>query len=257
MDPCRDVETVRVMIQRALVEVQQDEWETIRDLQLCASAEVYDAVQQLCQSARPSERVLGVDILGQFGVRGKARPFDEPIRQLLLTMLDREADLEVLIALATALGHLQESRAIEPLCRLKDHADADLRQAVVFGLQGQEDARAVEALIDLSQDAAVDVRSWATFALGSQIEMDTEAIRDALLRNIDDEDEETREEALAGLAMRRDRRILERALADLASGAVEADFVVGEAFCEMLDALKDEISHELLAAALEQCNGVE
>ncbi len=76
-----------------------------------------------------------------------------------------------------------------------------------MGLQGFEDERAIAASIELSRDTDSDVRDWATFGLGSVIEADTEAIRDALYVRLDDSDETTRGEAMSGLAKRKDQRV--------------------------------------------------
>jgi HEAT repeat protein len=54
----------------------------------------------------------------------------------------------------------------------------------------------------LTQDTAPEVRDWATFALGTQIDLDTSEIRDALAARLNDPDEVTRAEAATGLSRR-------------------------------------------------------
>jgi hypothetical protein len=61
---------------------------------------------------------------------------------------------------------------------------------------------------DRCGDRDPDVRNWATFALGRQLEFDSAALRDALWEGVTDEVQDVREEAIAGLARRRDRRSL-------------------------------------------------
>jgi HEAT repeat protein len=84
-----------------------------------------------------------------------------------------------------------------------------VREGVVFGLLGHRDPQAISALILLSTDQDLDTRNWAMFGLGSQIDTDTPAIRDALASGLNDSDSEVRGEALVGLASRHDQRALE------------------------------------------------
>ncbi|MGH1556482.1 HEAT repeat domain-containing protein [Streptomyces sp. L7] len=90
------------------------------------------------------------------------------------------------------------------------HQDAEDRAEAAFGLAtavtGREDDPAVSALIRLTGDAEPDVRDQATFALGTLAPVDGPDVRDALWARLDDTDPDTREEAVRGLALRRDPR---------------------------------------------------
>ena len=61
------------------------------------------------------------------------------------------------------------------------------------------------------------MRDWATFALGTLADEDTPALRDALAARLDDPDEDTRLEAVHGLALRGDHRA-DDAARDLLAG---------------------------------------
>jgi HEAT repeat protein len=203
------------LIRAALAADEEGRWEIIPALQARNDDRtVLQAAQALCGSADPAERRLGVDVLAQ-GRDGR-RPFQEEMVATLLTLLARETESRVLEALASALGHHHDERAIGPLLGLKDHPDADVRFAVVCALSGYDDDRAIAVLIELSRDPDADVRDWATFGLGSQIDLDTPGIRDALAARLTDSDDDTRGEALVGLAKRRDPRVIEPLLRELA-----------------------------------------
>ncbi len=79
---------------------------------------------------------------------------------------------------------------------------------------------AVSRLIELSTHDHLDVRSWALFSLGSAIEVDSVAIRDGLLAGLSEPDAECRGEAILGLALRGDVRVLDALRADLHDGSV-------------------------------------
>lgn len=61
---------------------------------------------------------------------------------------------------------------------------------------------AVTTLMQLTSDEDADVRDWATFGLGTEVKVDGAAVRQCLLDRLDDPDEDTRAEAVAGLARR-------------------------------------------------------
>jgi HEAT repeat protein len=58
------------------------------------------------------------------------------------------------------------------------------------------------------RDANEEVRGRATFGLGVLADLDSADIRDALLHRLSDSNEDVRNEAMAMLGKRRDRRVL-------------------------------------------------
>lgn len=206
---------VPVLIQRALTAANDEaRWDAVRALQDLGTREVLDAASALLASAAPQERGLGADILGQGQTTRKT--FHEEAVAGLLRLLEREREETVLEAACAALGQRQDPRAVPPLARLRDHPSSLIRFAVAVALGGFDATTAIEALIDLSADADPDIRDWATFGLGSQTDVDTPAVREALARRLADEDGDIRGEALVGLARRKDARVVGPLLADLA-----------------------------------------
>jgi HEAT repeat protein len=245
-------------------EISKQGWDAIRTLNYRANREVLDAAHELCLSEDPSHRRVGADILGQLGIPD--RTFPKECLGILLGLLNDE-DLEVLDSACIALGHLHQLEAIEPLIKLKNHPEASIRYAVTFGLLAYEDERAVKALIELSEDEDDEVRDWATFGLGSQIDSDTPEIRDALYRRLTDSDDTTSGEGMVGLARRKDERVLQALLQDLArddAGSLPLEAAEEFADPRLLSALIDlkrrwanEPGHRhisMLDSAIEACS---
>lgn len=191
-------------------------WDAIQVLQDRGSREVFDVAARLCTSPKPADRCLGADLLAQG--RSRSKTLHEEAVTVLLQMLERETDPNVLHSIAMALGHRKDSRAIAPLAELRSHPNPDVRCGVVFGILGHEDKRAVQTLIELSADDDSDVRDWATFGLGTQVSSDTPAIRDALVARLTDSDPNTRAEAIVGLARRHDERMVPALVEDIHDG---------------------------------------
>lgn len=212
-----DTRPNEVLLHVALTEADEEVvWRAIAALHLRGGRDVFEHACKLCASPEAHERRVGTDILGQLGTPNHT--FPEETLAVLLGMLEREQEPDVLNSIAVALGHRCDPRAIEPLVRLKKHPDKRVRYGVVFGLLCQKDELAILTLVELSRDLDIDVRDWATFGLGSQIEADTPAIREALVARLADEDETVRGEAMVGLARRHDRRMVDPLLTDLEAG---------------------------------------
>lgn len=257
---CNDSRATEELIRLALTEEDEDAvWKTVGILQFRGNREVFEAAQKLSESNSPKERQLGVDILGQLGIPDRTFP-DESLA-ILLKLLDIEKDSNVLYSIGIALGHIRDSRAIEPLVKLKNHPSADVRYGVVLGISCYENALAISTLLQLSSDEDEDVRNWATFAIGSQIDTNTIEIREALFQRLVEENHEIRGEALVGLARRRDERVVEPLIKELSADsvgilAVEAAKEIGEPkLSSVLRQLKERwnVDKNLLAEALNSC----
>lgn len=207
-----DPRATHEFVSKALTEPDDAAWEAVVMLHYRATREVFDTARQLCGSECPQERTLGANILGQLGIPNRSFPTESVA--VLLSLLDRETDEDVLDAACIALGHTPDPCAVPSLARLKKHPNARVRYAVVFALVGYEDDLAIKTKIEMSSDTDEMVRDWATFGLGG-IDRDTPEIRAALLARIADKDEITRGEALVGLARRKDQRAIEPLIKEL------------------------------------------
>jgi methionyl-tRNA formyltransferase len=176
--------------------------------------ETLDELTVLAVDPDPVARSLAAYVLGQLGT-----PPAFPAEQgaALQAMAARERDPAVVAAIAYALGHLGEPYGHDWLLSLRDDPEPTVREAAAFALAGRAQPDAVDALISLSSDADPHVRDWATFALGTLAELDTPELREALAARLHDDDEDTRLEAIHGLALRGDERARDPALDVLAS----------------------------------------
>ena len=220
----RDIPTL-ISAALELPDDSDERWAHVTTLHYLNSGAALDAAVELCHSAEPSRRELGVDILAQLGTYKSDvsdvvfdRPHRDRVIELLLWMLESEDEPVVLASIGYAFGHQDDPRGVEPLAALSDHPDENVRYAVVWGISRHDLDLAVETLIKLSSDADADVRDWATFGLGTLIERDTPQVREALAARLTDADPDTRDEAIVGLATRGDTRAIEPLLALFADG---------------------------------------
>jgi HEAT repeat protein len=258
----KDPRTNDHLISEALLCSRDDDsyWDIVWTLHRRDTPDMLARAEGLARSTQSAERRLGADILGQLG--SPERTFLKQCAAILLEMLEREDDTEVLHAILIALGHLRLPEAIEPASRFRAHPDPNVRHGVVVALMGHDISRAVECLIELSRDYDAHNRDWATFALGSQINLDTPTVREALIERVNDVDFDTRSEAIVGLAQRGDRRVVPLLVRELTSDcvgilAVEAALTIAapELLPHLL-ALKAwwDVDPGLLAQAIETCS---
>jgi hypothetical protein len=240
-DKRKDPRSTDELITLALNEPDEDAaWEAVTVLHVRANDEVLEAAERLCRSDIAKERRLGASILGQLGV--PVRAFVEESFDCLVRMLKVEQEPDVLEAIATAFGHLEDPRCIELLIPFKAHPNPVVRLGIVHGLSGQDHPDAIQALIELSADPDGETRSWATFSLATFTEVDTPEIREALLVRLSDPRDDARGEAMVGLARRKDPRVLDLLLKELTSKNVGMEAIeAAEELCDpkLIPALVD------------------
>jgi HEAT repeat protein len=186
-------------------------WEVVRQLHRLGTREVFDYAAGWCRSADPTRRERGCDVVAQLGkiANHPTNNFPEDCYAAVSELVDRETVAGPLSSAILALGHIGDNRATPLIVRHKDHSDQTVRFAVACSagcFPNQLDC--VAALLSLAADEDEDVRDWATFGVGVLGDVDTEEVRSALLLRLKDSNEEVREEAMVGLAKRKDRRVL-------------------------------------------------
>jgi HEAT repeat protein len=200
---------VSTLICRALrAKDENAAWKCVTVLHLRGTKEVFLAAADLCESSEVRKRRLGADILGQLGTPG--RPFRSESLKIIHEMLGKEASAHVLNSILIAIGHCQRSRdnyGLKTISLLKDHSSQAVRFGVVMALLGRPDRISISTLMALSTDRSAQVRDWATFGLGTMVDLDTTTIHRALARRLGDSDRATRDEAIVGLARRKDPRV--------------------------------------------------
>jgi HEAT repeat protein len=106
-----------------------------------------------------------------------------------------------------------------------------IKEGLVYALLGIDHVNAIETLIVLSSDESSHIRNWATFGLGTLNEKNNIYIREALWNRVNDKNQDTKLEAIVGLARRKDKRINDIIKRELISG--EYGTLIFEAIIEI------------------------
>ena len=197
-------------------------WKRVSKLHELGSKEVFAAASRLLSSRRLVEREVGADVLGQLGFND-SYPFKAASIPKLRRLIREDEDPDVAAAALHALGWLGAWQALVRTGKIADHPDARVRLALAQALATPDDPcpqEVIDLLVRLTRDRNGDVRDWACFALGTQCSADSTAIRDALADRIQDRHRDCREEAILGLARRRDPRAVGPLLGALTSKSV-------------------------------------
>lgn len=205
-------------------------WEAVSALRRMGTPEVFDRAAEWCNSPTSLLRARGADVLSQIGQTAEHPSNILPEQSYLVVsaMLQREKEPLPINAAIAALGHIGNPQAIPLVVKYIRDPSPKIRFTLAFALGCfPNDPAAIEALLVLMEDRDADVRDWATFGLGVLGKTDSVEIRDALLRRVDDSDENACEEAMIGLSKRKDQRVLEPLIAilqqaDVPSRAIEA-----------------------------------
>ncbi len=198
---------------------QRTYWDNVSELRRRPSIDVFEKSTSFARSINDKEKIIGIDILAQLGINPRFKQ-SETIK-LYFELIDAEQNDKVLTSILYGISHNNENltkKQVEKLVTYKNHNNVEVRQALVNSLCGLENTTAIDALIQLSQDKVASIRDWATFGLGSQIETNSKKIIDALWDRINDKDQNSKFEAIVGLANRNDNRIKDIIIEELKSG---------------------------------------
>lgn len=184
-------------------------WSYIIELRNRKTDDVFVKSVALTKSEILKEKIIGINILAQFGI---PRQYQDEILDIYFNLLSTEIDKNVISSVLYAIGHNNNKLSqnqINSVCNFVNHESTKVRQSLVFALLSVENIKAIKTLVELTKDKNVAIKDWATFGIGVQISTDNEMIRKALWQRINDEDQSTRFEAILGLALRKDKNIKE------------------------------------------------
>jgi len=193
-------------------------WEAVSALRRIGSREIFEQAAAWCDSDIPIKRARGADILAQLGrtVEHPKNSFVEESFSVVSSLARREKDPLVLSSALHALGGIGDRSAVPLLVEHWHHDVDDVRFAVATALGGFADnPLATNVLLALMQDQNADIRDWATFGLGVLGSLDSDQIRIGLAERLADTNCDVREEALVGLAKRKDRQAVLPLLTEL------------------------------------------
>jgi len=213
-------------------------WENIRVLRNRPSEALFSKCVELTKSNNPKNRKIGIDILAQLGL--PPRPFLKETIKIYFDLLPIETDPGILMSLLYAIGHNNEeldNEQIDQLCSLIDNKNSWVKEGLVFALLGIDHLSAIETLITLSSDKLSHIRNWATFGIGSQIDRNNKNIREALWKRMNDKHQETKLEAVVGLAKRKDKRVKD---------IIRRELLGGESGSLLFEAIIETKDHEFL-----------
>lgn len=213
---------------------QKSYWDYISILRNRPTKEVFEKSVQLIKNEKHKERIIGIDILAQLGI--PPRPFLKKTINLFFELLKDEKNPKVLRSLFYAIGHNNKNLTKKQIGKLAEFTSTDnplIKEGLVFSLLMINNPKAINSLIFLSSDKTNHIRDWATFGLGTQIDEDNEEIRKALWKRVNDIHQETKLEAIFGLAKRKDERIKPVIVQELLNG--EYGIVLFEAIEEIGD----------------------
>ncbi|MBL8091573.1 MAG: HEAT repeat domain-containing protein [Anaerolineales bacterium] len=216
-------------------------WNYIFKLQSLGNKYTFSVAEKLCSSKKKSNRLIGINVISQLFTIKKSskenihkRLYRRESINVIKKFLNSQ-DEDILLATIYGLGHLNTSNIGQLIGKFSNHKKSKIRFAVAFALGGDESNTAINKLITLTKDKDPIIRDWATFSLGNIGERDTSIIREALFQRVKDRDANTRNEAIIGLAKRKDIRVI-----DIIQNEIETENPWGSIFEAIVEYPKRE-----------------
>lgn len=186
---------------------RRSDWSYIRELRSRTTRSVYERAIALTFTTDQRAILAGINIMAQFG---HPRRFQSRTMNRFFQVLKNTEDWYIVSTILVSISHNRElltTDRVQFLSRYRKSRSVEIRSGLQYALSGCIEALAIEILIQLSSDKVAHIRDWATFALGSQTELDNDAIRQALWERTTDAYVAARQEGILGLALRKDERV--------------------------------------------------
>jgi len=213
--PSIDIDRFGGLLSDALSESDEaSRWPIIEQLRNLSAETILHEADKSFRRNCTLERSIMADVLGGFENAGAG--ISTKCVELLKSTIRHEENPSVLLHLLAALSN-HSFNDTSDIRALANHPDCEVRRSVTRALVSHKDDQTTATLIQLSRDTDAGVRDWATFGIGTMNDNDTPEIREALYDRLNDLDEDTRSEAIVGLAERRDSRVLEALKQELLS----------------------------------------
>jgi len=208
-----------ILFERAIkAKYQNLYWKTILELRKFVDDEMIEKCFELINSKNQKSKIIAINILSQLGT--KRTKFAKKLINKLFEFLQESENEKLTISCLIAISHNNNfitKKQIKFLEKFKKDKSKEIRYALVFSILKLEDETAIKTLIKLSDDRSPKIRNWALFGLGTQIKSDNKEIRKILYKHCFDKDEQSKQEAIKGLANRKDERVYEIILNELKS----------------------------------------
>ncbi len=210
-------------------------WNNISELQQRANENVFNQAYEFAKSHIDKKKIIGINVLAQLG-------FDPRFRQretikLYFELLREKQSNDVLFSLLFGVSHNNEkltNKQILQLIKFKGSKNNNVRYSLVSAISGVDNPKTIETLIELSEDNFSSIRNWATFGIGTLSEQNNDRIVKALWNRTKDKHQETKLEAIVGLANRNQVAIKEQIIEELKNGEY------GTLLFEAIETLKDK-----------------
>lgn len=183
---------------------RRSDWNYIRELRSRTTRSVYEQAMALTYEKEQRAVLAGINIIAQIGF---PRLFQRRTMNRYFQILKNTNDWYIISTVLVSISHnnkLLTDERVQFLSRYRKSRSVEIRSGLQHALSCCDHDLAIDIKIQLSADKIDHIRDWATFALASQTELDTSAIRQALWARTTDFYLMARDEALMGLAIRRD-----------------------------------------------------
>lgn len=176
----------------------EERWALIRSLHVSKNpSEVVDGALRIAESGRSVDVIAALDIVAQVPIPEGDQRLGDAVGLIRRCLLSSE---ELVVASAVYSAMHRNPGDLGEVLPLATHSSSLVREAVAAFLHNSFVEQAIECMLALADDESVGARNWALTAL-ARLPGD-EVVLVALVRGAFDSDDETRHEAILGVAKR-------------------------------------------------------